>query len=471
MIKSLSVLYITLLLLTGITPTALSQPRNQQRLDRSSYFEYNETFFCEAHALPSQTRDSTVISILFRIMYDPLEFHQLPGSAMVQRGAYLATPFVMVELRDDVGIIRFRNQWKDSIFTKTFEQTNSKTDFIYGSIKVTLPAGTYSLSATLSDKENSQLRKVQFPSIKSPTPDSGGISKPIFVEYADTTSGVIIPMFAGGNALFSQNNVHALLTVSGVKEGDVYSYSYAPVVNPNSDITNEWGNLPSVGGNAVPIRNAILTQTERPLKQFQGKPTFSITTVPKESLPGSYGLLDITLPASTIAPGKYKLRVVKVGTKDTSVQPFDVIWENMPLSFRSMRYMVEALYYLLSDDEFDAINSGTDSEKRRKVIEYWQKNYPSSESVYNHTMAEYYRRVDYAYFNFQVIGEQDGAKSERGKIYILHGAPTTIEKITPSGGQTQEIWHYTNKVKKDFVFELNNSSIYKLKEIIDLTSK
>ncbi|MBI3259533.1 MAG: GWxTD domain-containing protein [Ignavibacteriae bacterium] len=471
MIKSLWIIYSVLIVFIGISYTSLSQPRNQQRLDRSSYFEYNETFFCEAHALPSLSKDSTIISILFRIMYDPLEFHQLPTSAMMQRGVYLATPFVMVELRDDIGIIRFRNQWKDSIFTKTFEQTNSKTDFIYGTIKVTLPIGAYSLSAVLSDRENSQLRRVQFPSIKSPTPDSGGISKPIFVEYVDTTSRVVIPMFASGNALFSQNNIHALITVAGVKDGDVYSYSYAPVVNSNSDVSSEWGNLPSVSGNTTPIRNTILVPTERNQKEFPGKQTYSLSTIPKESSLGSFGLLDITLPASTIAPGKYKIRVVKVGTKDTSVQPFDVIWENMPLSFRSMRYMIEALYYILNDDDFDAINSGSDSEKRRKVIEYWQKNYPSSESIYNHTMAEYYRRVDYAYFNFQVIGEQDGAKSERGKIYILYGAPTTIEKNTPSSGQTQEIWHYANKVKKDFVFELNTSSIYKLKDIVDLTAK
>lgn len=455
----------------GISGHALSQPRSQQRMDRSSYFEYNETFFCEAHALPSQSKDSFTVSILFRIMYDVLEFRQMPVSAVVERGAYVATPSVIIELRDDIGIIRYRNQWKDSVFTRAFEQTNSKTDFEHGSMNIMLPVGTYSLTAILSENENSQLKKIQIPFLKAPKPDSGGISKPIFVEYADTNSRVAIPLLAGGNALFSQNNIQALLTVSGIKEGDIYSYTCSPVVNTNSDIHSEWGNLPEVGGQVKPIQGMILIPTDRSQKQFHAKPTYSLVSVPTGSKYTSFGILDITLPASTIAPGKYKLRVVKVGTKDTTVHPFEVLWENMPLSFRSLRYVVESLYYILSDDDYDAISSGSDAEKRRKVVEYWQKNHPTGGSIYNHTMAEYYRRVDYAYFNFQVIGEQDGSRTERGKIYILHGSPTSIEKSTPSGGQTQEIWRYSNKVKKEFIFELNNSNVYKLKEVIDLTAK
>jgi GWxTD domain-containing protein len=453
-----------------VSPLAISQSASRQRLDKSSYFDYNETFFCEAHALPSQSKDSTVVSIAFRILYDLLDFRQLPASAIVQRGAYFATPSVVIELRDDIGIIRLRNQWKDTIFTKTFEQTNSKTDFDYGALTVTLPNSTYSLTAILGEKEISQLRKIQIPSIKSPALDSAGISKPIFVEYADTSSHVVIPLLAGGNALFSPSNVHALLTVSGVSDGDIYSYSCGSAINGNEN-SSEWGNLPEIGGHIQPIRSTYLAPKEHTQKQSSTKPIYSLNNAPTGSSLSSFGILDITLPSSTIAPGKFKLRVVKIGTNDTVIQPFEVIWENMPLSFRSTRYLVESLFYLLNDEDYDAINSGSDAEKRRKVIEYWQKNYPSSESVYNRTMTEFYRRVDYAYFNFQVIGEQDGSKSERGKIYILYGPPTSIEKNILVGGQTQEIWKYSNKVKKEFIFELNNSSIYKLKDVIDLTAK
>lgn len=451
--------------------TTLSQPQSQQRMDKSTYFDYNETFFCEAHALPSPSKDSTLINIGFRMMYDLLDFRQLPTSATLQRGMYSATPTVIVEIRDDIGIIRYRNQWKDSIYTKTFEQTNSKTDFEYGAMNILLPVGKYSLTAILSEKENSQLRKVQIPSIRAPSLDSVGISKPIFVEYFDTTSHVVVPLLAGGNALFSTNNIYAILILSNVKDGDVYWYNCAPVANTNTDIISEWGNIPEVGGRAIPILNTYLSPKQNSGQEPPNKPIYTLTTVASSSLLSSFGLLTITLPASTIAPGKYKLSVAKVGTKDTAAQQFEVVWENMPLAFRSTRYLVESLYYIVSDDDFDAINSGSDVVKRRNVVKYWQKTFPSNDAVFNSTMAEYYRRVDYAYFNFQAIGESDGSKSDRGKIYILHGSPTSIEKNIQPGGQTQEIWKYSNKVKKEFIFELNSSSIYKLKEIIDVTAK
>ena len=35
---------------------------------------------------------------------------------------------------------------------------------------------------------------------------------------------------------------------------------------------------------------------------------------------------------------------------------------------------------------------------------------------YNEEMAEYFSRVDYAFYNFQTINQKDGAKTDRGKI-------------------------------------------------------
>ncbi len=442
------------------------------RPDQSAYFNFGEKFFCEAHSVASEDKDSSKIVVLFKIMYDRLDFHQVPMSAKGSRGTYLATPFVLVEMRDDIGIIRYRKQWSDSIYASNYAQSNSRSEFIYASLAASLPVGNYSVSLTLGDQENQIIKRVDLPLIHSLKSDTSKIYKPMFVEFSDTPSTTAVPIVSAGNARFSQQNIRALVPVSGVKAGDSYSYSCSAVQIADGVASNfEWGAIPIIGGTTKPELRQYLRLDFTKNSPAQ-KPTFSIEKAELRSAFSSLGLLDITLPANAIAPGKYKLRIVKVGTRDTASHLFEVVWEDMPISFRNPRSIVESMYTILTDDEYDAVNSGSESEKRRHVIDYWQKKYPSAESVYNTTMAEYYRRVDYSLFNFQGIAEPDGAKSERGRIYILHGAPTRVEKNIPAtSGQAQEIWTYSNKVNKQFTFELNTSGVYKLKEIKDLAAK
>jgi hypothetical protein len=81
-------------------------------------------------------------------------------------------------------------------------------------------------------------------------------------------------------------------------------------------------------------------------------------------------------------------------------------------------------------------------------------------------MVEYFKRVDYAYFNFQTIQESDGAKTQRGKIYILYGNPDEI-KTELISNNAREIWTY-NRIKKQFIFENTAPGVYELAEVKDL---
>ncbi len=465
--------YLTLLFSALCLLLALQTSAQPQRPDQSAYFNFGEKFFCEVHSVASEDKDSSKMVVLFKIMYDRLDFHQVPMNAKTMRGSYLATPFVLIEMRDDIGIIRYRKLWTDSIYAATYAQSNSRTDFVYGSLLASLPLGNYSTNLTLGDQENQIIKRVDLAVTPSLRSDTTRIYKPMFVEFSDTPSTVVVPIVAGGNARFAQQTVRAIVPLSGAKAGDSYAYSCVPVQLPDGNGTSnyEWGTIPPVSGIAKPeLREYLVPDFSK--NSSSKKPFFRIEKADIKTAFAPLAFLDITFPPGSVAPGKYKLRIVKVGTKDTATHLFEIFWEDMPISFRNPRYLVESMYTILTDDEFDAVNSGSESEKRRHVIEYWQKKYPSGESVYNTTMAEFYRRVDYALFNFQGIAEPDGAKSERGKIYILHGAPTTVEKNIPAtSGQAQEIWTYSNKVKKQFTFELNTSGVYKLKEIKDLAVK
>ena len=103
----------------------------------------------------------------------------------------------------------------------------------------------------------------------------------------------------------------------------------------------------------------------------------------------------------------------------------------------------------------------------KKLYAYWKKQDPTPETAYNERMDEFYRRADYAYFNFARNARLlDGALTDRGKIYILYGAPTNIERSFLLGEQPVEIWSYSNNVKRIVKFtDPSGHGDYKLTEV------
>jgi GWxTD domain-containing protein len=196
------------------------------------------------------------------------------------------------------------------------------------------------------------------------------------------------------------------------------------------------------------------------------RPVFKLT-VGNPSDKGYGGILKITFTADRTAPGNYKLRIWDNTENDTLEFKFKIIWEDIPYTLRNPKYAADIMYYVLTDEEYDEIKSGSDREILHKIFEWWRKHDPTRFTLYNEAMAEYFNRADYAFFNFKTIYEKDGAKTDRGKIYILYGAPDDVKNTMNEKGEAQEIWIY-HKLKKQFTFETDKTDIIYLKEIKDL---
>ncbi len=448
-------MFLVLVAVSFVAVGAQAQSRGVQ--DRMMFLDYGERFHAEAVAIPTEKGDSARIIVLFRMANDFLTFVRNDDREDVG-GNYKAEMSVSIEVRDTLGVIRQRLPWKDTAYTNTFEETNSKTDFHYGWSSVGVAPGTYTVSVELLARKESQQRKVKLPVVSfSPLSANSQITQPIFGQPLTKTGGTTVrPFIFGGNVAFGATDAVALLLVS---DATAHTYGYTIRQLPYDARDIRWWQVVDIQG----------TLKSRPKQAIEMSPRSTndapFLEIDERDGTGNVAIIEVPIPVTGMVPGRYTMALVRAGTSDTITVPFQILWENMPLSLRTISYGVEILRYVAKEEIHDRIDGGSDVERREKLMAYWRAQDPTPTTTYNERMAEYYHRVDQAFFAFSTLAEPDGARGDRGKIYILYGQPTTIiKKLTPNN-KPVEIWNYANTVNKTFAFEVDDRGQYKLKRM------
>jgi GWxTD domain-containing protein len=115
---------------------------------------------------------------------------------------------------------------------------------------------------------------------------------------------------------------------------------------------------------------------------------------------------------------------------------------------------VDVVYIITSDEESVFKNLATDEEREQFIEQFWHRRDPDLTTPGNEYKEEHYRRI--AYVNERFKSGVPGWRTDRGRVYIIHGPPVEIEShktgqsyTRPShegGGQTVtyafEIWRY-----------------------------
>jgi len=117
----------------------------------------------------------------------------------------------------------------------------------------------------------------------------------------------------------------------------------------------------------------------------------------------------------------------------------------------------EEVPYIITPEEQDAFKKlKTDEERESFIEQFWLRRDPSPDTVDNEYRDQYYRRIAEA--NEKFTSGIPGWKTDRGRIYIMHGPPdevqthamggTYIREIEEGGGRTStfpfEKWRYRN---------------------------
>jgi GWxTD domain-containing protein len=91
------------------------------------------------------------------------------------------------------------------------------------------------------------------------------------------------------------------------------------------------------------------------------------------------------------------------------------------------KWVREDVAYIITSEERGAFYRLTSNQEREQFIEeFWRSRNPVSGSTVNQFREEHYRRIAYANEHFGT-GEVAGWRTDRGRLYIQHGPPDSIE--------------------------------------------
>lgn len=141
-----------------------------------------------------------------------------------------------------------------------------------------------------------------------------------------------------------------------------------------------------------------------------------------------------------------------------------VVWFDKPGSLRDEELSVKLIELIESKEKADSLRRFIRKSNTSPLYEYWKKFDPTPSTEYNEIMNEFYSRADEANRRFETIRGNDGALTDRGKIYIKFGEPEKIEREATPMGRMSEIWYY-NKLNTIFRFiDGNGTGNYELRQ-------
>ncbi len=450
-------LNLSLLLFLTIVPHLVYGQGQQTIKNRTMLIDYGDRFYADAYVVPTDSKDSATIAVFFRMANDFLSFTKVTDADELE-GNYSAPMSVSIELRDSLGVIRQRVSWKDEAFTNTFDETNSKTHFHYGWQTLAIGPGTYIVSLEILSQKESNKKRLKLPPVSyTPKRPTRQLAPPVFGQPVDVDGREHIRLFVFSNNLpFGSNEARAIVLVADSVE-TMYDFRITQMPWDPRDI--RWWKVSEVVGEVQSKRNRF------PRISSVSSSDGAYLEMTSHSIPARpIATVEVDIPLTTLVPGKYVLQLIRKNTTDTSAMKFQIVWEMMPFSLRTVDYAIESMRYICNDDQIDSLSAGNSSENREAVMSWWRRQDPTAATTYNERMAEYFRRVDNAFFAFSSISEPDGAQSDRGKIYILYGQPADIKKDL-TANTSKEIWRYESGVKQTFTFEITDRGWYKLIDV------
>lgn len=350
---------------------------------------------------------------------------------------------VFVELLDSANVSQARQIQSLELGANTSERNFETREWNQGIFTFTLPPGLYTIVFEVTDFESERRYLDRQRSIRAVDVSRMKRSTPVFVYPGRDSSAELLLHNMGGDLYFGQKA--ALFLQSAANEISLedprVSYSVHRLTHESEEPE------PIIQDSSVhpQMMDGI---TLKPVHLDTGV-GYKVGSSPTS---GTAGII-VPFAGQRLPLGNYRLSLTIAGpdSQRTTEKKFRMIWPEMPFSLRDPEYAIEALRYVVPEAVLDSIKDRATDARIRTLEEFWKPRDTTPRTAYNEVMTEYYRRVDHARRSFATLRESDGMKTDRGRIYILYGPPSHVDRSLNPASAFQEVWEYENHGKK-FIF-------------------
>ncbi len=436
------------LLVASGTACMTGQPLQQNRRPGSDIVRYGDLFYVGAVVFPGQGARQR-IDVLMRVEYDFLVF--VRSEVFHPDSLFRAVAVFNVEAVDERGKhVQFRLA-RDTVYASDYQRTNTRRMSLTRRISLSLEPGRYRLRAWVEDGESERKREAVL-SIHVPSRERVLYSAlPVEIDTAGLESGRLTAIGYGAAVHFARPSWIALT------RRDVKGAAYTCILyRRNEDKVL----LEAARWEPRPFRvfSSMLKPAEKSAVAYVLEPDSAV------------GTALFALPFDTLLQGQYELlwKIDYLGGMDTLRMPVRILWKDMPFSLRDLDMAVEMLALIAPADTVDRIASGSRDAVRKKLYAFWKRRDPDPATPYNPALAVFYHRVDIAYFRFHTLTNQNGAKTDRGRIFILKGEPDDIRRNLLPDEPPEEVWEYRDLGKRYIFVDISRNGSYLLKRVEDM---
>ncbi len=361
---------------------------------------------------------------------------------------------ILVELADSTGGIASRAMRSLEIPEQDADRKPFGLQWEQGIFSLEAPPGNYRIQITAEDQESRRTTMDSSRFVRMPRHGAAGLStaSAVFVVPPGETRGApgsVALVNFGEEILFGRPAALLLHWVSAGTRDSVLHVRYAFAEEPPAP--DDLPFLPADGEVTVPVFHGVGFET----LADSGRVGYTFTADrPRETcaavvpLPLARLLLRSYKVTLTLSSGSDKYELVRKGR---------AVWPDMPFSLKDIDNALDALRYITTEPQLDSLRRGNFETRRANLESFWRQKGGKPETAFNEVMTEYYRRADFATRTYGTMRLPDGFRSDRGKIYVLYGPPTSTDRTLDPAAGFQEIWTYAH-LKKKFTFVDQNKS-------------
>jgi GWxTD domain-containing protein len=353
-------------------------------------------------------------------------FNQL---VFVKENSNFASRFtITVEAKDSLTKNVTRGSVEKRVSVDNYEQTTRKDLYIQGLIKLLLPAGKYQILPQLTDENSNE--EYGLPELNVVIPQNkDSLINPVVI--AATKNDYIDSAFvlANNNGFipFSHDSFDLLFIVTDTSANKVKVDLFRRDTLVEKSVLEKSFLSPL---SLSESNNEILIQPDKKNKIVK------------------YFILHLI--NSNLSEGNYKF-VISTDKHNPITSYISVVWFNKPKILDNLNLSFKVLRYIADESEIEKYRDESEEGLYFDLFKFWKKYDPTPGTVFNELMNEFYLRADYAIKNFSVLGTNNGAETDRGKIYLQLGKPNDIKRVYANSNDISEIWTYNNPDRK-FIF-------------------